>query len=132
VHISAFVPTHSVAMENGQVNATGVPVTFAAFSGQLPMQMQIPILLCVWSEAGSDPNPCIYVQARDPQGRTRGNAEMIWLWDDVPGQPYKWRVFDLTLSFVMEENGVYTFGVYQHPEDAETDHYFALPISISG
>lgn len=51
---------------------------------------------------------------------TRGNAEVIWLWDDVPGQPVKWQVWALMLPFLLTEPGVFTFGVYNHPDDAET------------
>jgi hypothetical protein len=132
MHISSFVPASRVVLENEAVNATGVPRTHVNVGGTLPMQVTVPILLCVWSEAGNDPNPCIYVQVRDSSGEKRGTAEVIWLWDDVEGHPFKWRVWDLMMPFVMIEPGVYTFGVYNHPDDAETDHWFPLPILIAG
>lgn len=131
MHISAFVPTSSVVLEGGTVNATGVPQTQVPLRGKLPMKVTAPILLCVWSEAGNDPNPCIYVQARDSNGVTRGNTEVIWLWDDVEGHPFKWQVWALMLPFLLTAPGVYTFGVYNHPDDAETDHWFPLPIPIA-
>jgi hypothetical protein len=128
MHISALVPTSRVVLEGGVVNATGVPQTKVTLGGKLPMHVHAPILLCVWTEAGNDPNPCIYVQVRDPNGQKRGDVELVWKWDDVEGHPCKWRVFDLMMPFLAFESGVYTFGVYNHPDDAETDHWFPLPI----
>jgi hypothetical protein len=130
MHISAFVPTFRMSLEGGAVNATGVPQTRVPLRGKLPMRVNASILLCVWTEAGSDPNPCIYVQARDPSGAIRGNAEIAWAWDDVPDQPVKWQAWALSLPFWLSEPGVITFGVYNQPDDAETDHWFVMPITV--
>lgn len=120
MHIAAFTPTVSVTMEGGAVTATGVPQTDLYLpplnDGQVH-QITAPILLCVWAENGTDPNPCFYVQARDPSGQKRGNAEIIWLWDDVPNRPTKWQVWNLMLPFLVFDEGVYTFGVFKHPDD---------------
>jgi hypothetical protein len=130
MHVSAFVPTNNLVLEGGMANATGVPITHISVPNSFPVGITVPVLLCVWSEAGNDPNPCIYVQARGPNGKKRGNAEVTWVWDDVEGHPCKWRVFDLMLPVLVHEPGVFTFGVYKHPDDAETDHWFPFPVWV--
>ncbi|MGA7054564.1 MAG: hypothetical protein WBZ37_25510 [Mycobacterium sp.] len=110
---------------------TGVPQTSLTISNTFPVSITLPLVLCVWSEAGNDMNPRIYVQARDPNGVTRGNAELTWLWDDVEGRPFKWHVWALRLPFTVDQPGVFTFGIYGRPDDVETDHWFPLPIKTS-
>ena len=130
MHVSAFVPTNNLVLEGGMANAKGVPITDINVPNRFPVDMTIPVLLCVWSEAGNDPNPCIYVQARDPNGQNRGNAEVTWVWDDVEDHPCKWRVFDLMMPVSVHGPGVFTFGVYDHPDDAETDHWFPFLVRV--
>ena len=133
VHIAAFAPTASMAMEGGAVTAAGVPRTHLYLPplkvGQVH-QFIAPILLCVWAESGTDPNPCFYVQARDPSGQTRGNAEIIWLWDDVPNLPVKWQVWNLMLPILVFDEGVYTFGVFKQPDDPNEEALASYPLPI--
>lgn len=120
MHIAAFTPTGSAVMEGSSVTATGVPRTDLVLPPLNPAQahqITAPILLCVWAENGTHPNPCVYVQARDPDGQKRGNAEIIWLWDDAPDRPCKWQVWSVLLPFLVFKEGIYTFGVFTHPDD---------------
>lgn len=120
MHINAFVPTGSAVMNGSAVDASQVPMT----SFRLPPlkdaqihQLSAPVLLCLWAENGEDHDPHFYVQARDAAGETRGNAEMVFIWDDTEGAPCKWKVFDLQLPFLIFTEGVYTFGVFANEDD---------------
>lgn len=133
MHIAAFTPTRNVVLENDAVNATGVPQTelnLPPLRADQAHKITAPVLLCVWSEMGNDPNPCIYITVRDPDGETRGTFENMWLWDDIEGKQAKWRVFDLKVDFVLPKPGVYTFGVYNHPEDTEALAWYPLLINF--
>ncbi|MEB3022976.1 MULTISPECIES: hypothetical protein [Mycolicibacter] len=133
MHIAAFTPAGQVVMEGSAVTATAVPQTdlyLPPLKGDQVHQITAPILLCVWAENGIDPNPCFYVQARDPDGQTRGNAEIIWLWDDVANRPAKWRVWNLMLPFLVFGEGVYTFGVFKQPDDPIDEALASYPFPI--
>jgi hypothetical protein len=133
VHISAFVPTDGVVLENDAVNASQVPFTelhLPPIRGDQVHRIEAPILLCVQAENGTDPNPCIYVQDRDADDVVRGTAELIWLWDGIPDKPCKWRVFDLKLPLLVFGGGVYTFGVYASPDDPTEAALASYPLPI--
>ncbi len=133
MHINAFVPTESPLMVGNAVNATQVPFTafrLPPLKEQQVHQLSAPILLCLWAENGADHDPRLYVQARDPNSETRGNAELVWFWEDVPDAPCKWRVFDPPLPFLVFGDGVYTFGVYSDPDDPTEDALASYPLTI--
>lgn len=133
MHINAFVPTESALMVGDAVDATQVPRTalrLPPLKDREVHQLGAPILLCVWAENGTDHDPHIYVQARDPGGQTRGNVELAWIWNDVPDAPCKWRVFDLQLPFLIFGDGVYTFGVYAGRDDPTEAALASYPFPI--
>lgn len=120
VHINAFVPTGGVALENDTVNAFGVPqveLHLPPLQDNQAHQSTAPILLCVSAQNGTEHDPQLFVIVHDADGEPRGRLEQIWIWEDVPGRPLKWRVFDLELPFLIFGGGVYTFGVYAKPDD---------------
>jgi hypothetical protein len=127
VHINAFVPTAGVVLENEVVNAVGVPQVERHLP---PLQdgqahhLTAPVLLCVSAENGTEHDPQLFVMVHDADGQLRGRLEQIWIWEDVPNRPLKWRVFNLMLPFLIFGGGVYTFGVYAGP-DGEPDHAMA-------
>lgn len=135
MHINAFVPTDGVEMVDGCVDAKGVPLTFFTLPSLQPHQsahqLTAPILLGVWSENGADTDPHFYVQARDPHGRLCGNMEQMWFWKDEPNLPYKWRVFDISLTFLIPEPGLYTFGVFANRDDPTEDALASFPFMIN-
>ena len=133
MHIAAFTPTGSVVLDGETVTATGVPYTelhVPPLVGDNVHKLTAPVLVCLWSEAGNDPNPCIYVQVHDPDSVKRGTAELIWIWDDVEGRTAKWRVFGLMLPFLVFGGGVYKFGVYSHPDDEEALAWYPFEIIL--
>jgi hypothetical protein len=130
MHVSSFAPTNHLVLEDGMANASGLPITQISVPNQFPVEITIPVLLCVWSEAAKDPNPCIYVQARGRDGQLRGNVEVSWVWDEVDGHPWKWRVFDLMVPVFVQEPGYFMFGIYKRPDDAETEHWFPLAVRL--
>lgn len=130
MHISAFVPATSVEMEANKVNATGIPL----YGRRLPPleadqvhRVAAPILFSAWTENGRDPNPCLYIQVRDPNGERRGGAELIWLWNDVPDHPAKWIVRSLKVPYLVFEAGVYTFSVFNRPDDPQEEALAQYP-----
>jgi hypothetical protein len=135
VHINAFVPTGGVVLENGCVNAVGVPqveIHLPPLQDNQAHQATAPILLCVSAENGTEHDPQLYVIVHDAGGEMRARLEQIWVWDDVPDRPLKWRVFDLMLPFLIFGGGTYTFGVYARPDDQPDQALasFQLPIIL--
>lgn len=134
MHINAFVPTENVVMVGSSVDAKQIPFTSFALpplGEERAHQLTAPILLCVWTEKGIDNDPHFYVQARDPQGEVRGNVELAWIWEDEPDRPFKWRVFDLTVPFLVFDQGVYNFGVYADRNDSTGDALASFPFLIT-
>jgi hypothetical protein len=120
VHINAFVPTAGVVRVNDAVNAAGVPhveIHLPPLPNNQIHHSTAPILLCVSAERGTEHTPSLFVIAHDAGGEMRGRAELVWVWDDVPDRPLKWRAFDLMLPFFIFGEGTYTFGVYAGPDD---------------
>jgi hypothetical protein len=135
VHINAFVPTAGVVLENGAVNAVGVPqveIHLPPLQDNQAHQSTAPILLCVSAENGTEHDPQLYVIVHDAGGEMRARLEQILVWDDVPDRPLKWRVFDLMLPFLIFGGGTYTFGVYARPDDQPDQALasFQLPIIL--
>lgn len=87
-------------------------------------------MLCVSALNGEDYDPHFYIQARDPDGQVRGNAEILWHWEDVPGRPCKWQVWDLQGPFLIFKEGVFTVGIYENRDDPNEKalSVFSLPI----
>jgi hypothetical protein len=133
MHINAFVPAGGVVLENEVVNALGVPRVELHLpplqDGQVH-QSTAPVLLCVSAENGTEQDPQLFVIVHD--GQPRGRLEQIWIWEDVPDRPLKWRVFNLLVPFLIFGGGVYTVGVYAGP-DGQPDQAlasFRLPIIL--
>ncbi|MCX2932449.1 hypothetical protein ORI20_19425 [Mycobacterium sp. CVI_P3] len=99
--------------------------------GEFPIGVQIPIVLSVWTDNGSDHDPHLYTVARDPDGERRGTVEVFWHWPDVDGQPCKVGARVLQLAFVATKPGTYRVGLYEEPDCMETDHSFPLVVTGS-
>ncbi|MEI7717967.1 MAG: hypothetical protein WCI78_18090, partial [Mycobacterium sp.] len=57
-----------------------------------------------------------------------GSLEFGWHWHDNPPTPVKFRVFTQYLPMRVESSGVYTIGLYNSLDEAETDVLFPLPV----
>ncbi|HEX3732346.1 MAG TPA: hypothetical protein VHU91_05425 [Mycobacteriales bacterium] len=133
MHINAFVPTAGVVLENETVNAVGVPqveIHLPPLQDNQAHQSTAPILLCVSAENGAEHDPQLFVIVHDAGGQMRARLEQIWVWDDVPDRPLKWRVFNLMLPFLIFGEGIYTFGVYAGPEDQPDQALASFQIPI--
>jgi hypothetical protein len=139
VQIHAFVPASAVVLENDAVNAFGVPqneIHLPPLQERQVHQATAPILLCVSAESGTEHDPQLWIKVHDANGEQRCNAQNFWIWDDVPGRPLKWRVFDLQIPFLIFGGGVYTFGVYAGEGgqlgDALTSFQFSIILDAPG
>ncbi|MCV7178316.1 hypothetical protein [Mycolicibacterium sphagni] len=96
---------------------------------EFPIGVQIPIVLSVWAESGSDHDPHLYAVAHDPDGARRGTVEIFWHWPDVEGQPCKVGVRVLHLAFIATKPGTYRVRLYDDFNSTETDHSFPLIVT---
>ncbi|WP_163749306.1 hypothetical protein [Mycolicibacterium helvum] len=98
---------------------------------EFPIGVQIPIVLSVWTESGSDHDPHLYAVAHDPDGVRRGTIDIFWHWPDVEGQSCKVGVRVLQLAFVATKPGAYRVGLYGDPDSTETGHSFPLLVTLA-
>jgi hypothetical protein len=78
VHVTAFVTTAGVVLENDAVNVVGVPQTeihLPPLQDNQVHQSTAPILLCVSAENGTEPDPQLFVIVHDADGQMRGRVE---------------------------------------------------------
>lgn len=128
MHVVAFAPSlKAVLDEAGGVHADGFPMTSCHVSS-FPAQITIPVVLAVYTQGGTDYDPQRFIVAKSSDGETVGVLECSWHWPDNPGAPVKFRVFAHHLPLEVKSAGVYTIGLYDSRDAAETDHRFPLPV----
>jgi hypothetical protein len=118
-------------LENDAATTRGLPQVRVAVPPQLPVGLQVPVVVSVWAEAGEDFDPHFFIVARDPNGEIRGRIERLWHWPDLPGKPFKFQVFTEYLQLIVRSEGFYRIGLYDQPEGTETDFWFPLEIYVS-
>ena len=128
MHVVAFAPSfRAVLDEAGGVKADGFPMTSAHVTS-FPAQITLPLVLAVYTQGGTDYDPRRYIVAKSPKGERVSAMECAWHWPDNPGSPVKFWVLTRHLPMAVPSPGVYTVGLYDSPEAAETDHLFPLPV----
>jgi hypothetical protein len=129
MRVSAFIPAVAAALvADGGVTASGLPLVRCVV-GALPAHATVSIVLSVWTEAGADLNPRLYIVTRDPAGVKRSVWECAWQWPDTDGEPFKYRVFAHDVEIHVETTGVYQVGLFLDPDDTETNHWFPLTVT---
>jgi hypothetical protein len=128
VHVVAFAPSLSAEVnDTGGVNARGFPMT-SCHVESFPARITVPLVLAVYTQGGTDYDPQRFIVARSPRGETAGVLECRWHWPDNPGAPVKFRVFAHQLPLHVHSAGMYTVGLYDSHDAAETAHLFPLPV----
>lgn len=130
MHVTAFTAASYALLENGAATAHGLPRVGYSVA-PLPVDLQIPIVVSVWTKTGEDLDSRFYIRARDPDGELRGNIERMWHWPDPPGKPFKFRVFTEYLQVLVDKEGFYRIGLYDHPDQAATDVWFPVEVSVT-
>jgi hypothetical protein len=131
MHVAAFTSAVNALLENDAATAQGLPMARCAIGPQLPIGLQVPVVVSVWAEAGEDLDPRFIIMARDPDGEVRGRLERLWHWPDTPGKPFKFQVFTESLQILVHKQGFYRIGLYDHPDQTETNFWFPLEIYVS-
>ena len=128
MRVVAFAPALSAVEEDaGGVAVKGFPMT-SCYVNNFPAQITVPIVVAVTALGGADYDPVKFIVATSPEGERVGSLEFSWHWDDNPPTPVKFRVFTQYLPMRVEQAGVYSLGLYDSLEDAESDHLFPLPV----
>ncbi|MET0698777.1 MAG: hypothetical protein ABWY93_03850 [Mycobacterium sp.] len=131
MHVVAFAPANrAVLQDTGGVAAQGFPMTSAQVD-VFPKQITLPLVLSVYTEAGSDYDPTLYIAATDPEGQRIGNLPCTWNWPDTANVPVKYRVFVHYLPFVANSAGVYNIGLYDSPDSADARQLFPLSLALA-
>ena len=128
MHVVAFAAAREAVLEEaGGVSADGFPMT-SCYVESLPAQITVPLVLAVYAPGGTDYDPRRYIIAKSPEGERVGLLEFTWQWPDNPGVPVKFRVFAHHLPITVGSAGVYTVGLYDHPDADEAEFEFPLPV----
>lgn len=127
MQVVAFAASRRASLEEaGGVTAEGFPMT-SCYVESLPAQITVPLVLAVHTAGGTDYEPRRFIIAKSPDGERVGLLEFAWQWPDTPGIPVKFRVFAHQLPMSVYSAGVYSVGLYEHP-DAEPEFSFPLPV----
>ena len=128
MRVVAFAPSLSAVEEDaGGVNIKGFPMT-SCYVDNFPAQITVPMVIAVCALGGADYDPVRVIVATAPDGERVGSLEFGWHWHDNPPTPVKFRVFTQYLPIRAESGGVYTIGLYDNIDDAETDILFPMPV----
>lgn len=128
MRVLAFAPSLvAEEAEDGGVNMRGFPMT-SAFVDVMPVDITVSVVIAVAALAGQEYNPALYLGVNSPMGERLSTMQMNWQWDDVPDVLVKFRSFLQYLPMRVEMEGVYTLGLYDSPDDRETEHTFPLAI----
>ncbi|AQT78961.1 hypothetical protein B1R94_06300 [Mycolicibacterium litorale] len=128
MQVFAFAASRTASLEEvGGVNAGGFPMT-SCYVENIPAQISVPLVLAVHTPGGSDYQVRRYIIAKSPAGERVGMIEVGWDWPDEPGFPVKFRVFAPPLPMTVYSPGVYTIGLYEHPDSEEPEFSFPLPV----
>jgi hypothetical protein len=128
MHVLAFAASlRATANGRGGVNTEGFPMT-SAHVAAFPGKITIPLVLAVYSHAGTDYEPRHFIVARSAEGDVLGTLEVSWRWPDIPGSPVKFWVMAPHLEMLVPAPGVYGVGLYDDADATDTDHVFPLPV----
>lgn len=128
MRVVAFAPALSAPEDDGGgVNAKGFPMT-SCYVDSFPAQVTVPMVIAVCALGGADYDPVKYIVATSPEGERVGSLEFSWHWHDNPPIPVKFRVFTQHLPMRVEAAGVYSIGLYDSLDQAETEHLYPLPV----
>lgn len=128
MRVAAFAPSRKAVIEDaGGVTAEGFPMT-SCYVDSFPAQITVPLIIAVYTQGGTDYEPRRYIIATSPKGDRVSSLEFAWNWPDNPGSPFKFRVFAQHLPLTVQSAGVYTIGLYESRDQADTDHVFPLPV----
>ncbi len=128
MRVVAFAPSLSAVEETvGGIAVKGFPMT-SCYVNNFPAQITVPMVVAVTALGGTDYDPTKFIVATAPSGERVGSLEFSWHWDDNPPTPVKFRVFTQYLPMRADEPGVYTLGLYDSLDEAESDHLFPLPV----
>jgi hypothetical protein len=128
MRVVAFAPSLSAVEEDaGGVNIKGFPMT-SCYVDSFPAQITVPMVIAVCALGGEDYHPVKYIVAHSPDGERVGSLEFSWHWNDNPPTPVKFRVFTQYLPVRIEAAGVYTIGLYDSLDGADSDVLFPLPV----
>ena len=84
MRVVAFAPLLRAVLEDtGGVRADGFPMTSAQVTS-FPAQINVPLVLAVYTQRGTDHDPRRYIVARSPAGVRVGILECTWQWPDTP------------------------------------------------
>lgn len=123
-----FAPSLSATEDDaGGVNVKGFPMT-SCYVNNFPARITVPMVVAFCAMGGADYDPTQYIVATSPDGERVGSLEFSWHWHDNPPTPVKFRVFTQYLPMRVEAAGVYTIGLYDSPDAAESEHLFPLPV----
>ncbi len=128
MRVLAFAPSLTAEeARDGGVNMRGFPMT-SAFVDVMPVDITVCDVIAVAALSGQEHNPALYLGVNSPHGRRLTTMQMTWEWEDVPDVLVKFRSFLQYLPIPVETEGVYTLGLYDDPDDTETEHTFPLAV----
>ena len=93
-----------------------------------PANIALPLVVAVYTQGGTEYDPRRYIIATSPHGDRISALELAWNWPDNAGSPFKFRVFAQHLPMTVQSAGVYTIGLYESLDQADTDHQFPMPV----
>jgi hypothetical protein len=130
MRVVTFAPSLSATEDDaGGVNIKGFPMTCCYVDG-FPAQITVPMVVAVCALSGDDYDPVKYIIATGPDGERAGSLEFGWHWHDGPSTPVKFRVFAQYLPMQAATPGVYTIGLYDSLDAAETDTDVIFPLPV--
>jgi hypothetical protein len=127
LRVLAFAASASAVIEDGSLTARGFPLT-SFYVERFPARTTVPLVLAVYTLAGSDHDPRRYIVARSPNGERLSVLECSWHWPDQEGEYFKFWVFAPQLPIVAQSAGVYTIGLYHSPDATQPAYAFPLPV----
>lgn len=127
MRVLAFAASASAVIEDGSLTARGFPLT-SFYVARFPAQIAVPLVLAVYTQAGSDHGPRRYIVARSPNGERLSVLECSWHWPDQEGECFKFRVFAPQLPIEVQAAGVYSIGLYHSPDATQPAYAFPLPV----
>lgn len=131
MRVVAFAPSLTATeQQGGGINLRGFPMT-VGFVEEFPTEITLPVVLAVCGLSGEDYHPTRYIAITSPSGNRLVTMEFTWEWPDQSDVPVKFRAFLQFLPFAVEEEGLYTIGLYDGVDDTVTDDTFQLPIFLS-
>ena len=128
MHIAALLVAGDAQLDDdGALNASRIPTTSFEV-GEIPLEVTIPLVVVVHSQAGRDYDPELFIVCKDPDGNRQGSIESSWHWPDDEDKQSKYRCFSYAFPFLVSAEGEYTIGAYY---DSYGIAELATPIPLS-